>query len=133
MSTATTTHQWEDWTQRMLDWHGLVPADGGRCCPRRLLPGKHCVWHRGPNHPDPCLCDLFDRPESPMDHTRMWRDGIGRLIYTTEPYGVTDTAFRVFSDGLAAHGIEVRNLGSAHSPWFPGHTTLLMLTAAEPA
>ena len=124
------------WALRMLAWYGLRPADGGRCCPRRLL-GKRCVWHRNYSHypyatdQAECLCMRLDKNwwASMIDHTRMWRDETGALVYTTEPYDATSESIEAFTAQLAAEGITV-TVGD-RSPWCPPFTTLLMLRAAH--
>jgi hypothetical protein len=62
-----------------------------------------------------------------LDHARGWRDERGGKVITAEPY-------HVYSDELASLGEKLRGIGvefriEANSPWFPGHTKLLILRA----
>jgi hypothetical protein len=125
----------DTWRRRMLAWYGLTPADGGACCLRRLL-GKRCVRHRSHGHyphatdRDTCLCVRYPLYLGLMDHTRMWRDTDGRLVFTTVPYHPAPTEIVTFTAEMAAEGITV-TVGE-RSSWYPGYTTLLLLRATEP-
>lgn len=109
-----------DHEQRMLDWHGLRPSKAARCL--RVVLGYHCVaYNRGRTD---CLCLTLQRRL--FDHVRIWLDYSGRHVLTSEPYDLTAESLRLLRHELAAFGIRVtvRDL----SPWYPGQTTLLLMT-----
>jgi hypothetical protein len=112
-----------DHEQRMLDWHGLRPSKAARCL--RVVQGKRCILGNGWN--DHCLCRM-QSSYNLFDHVGIWLDAEGRHVLTSEPYNSNPQRIEDLTAQMADLGITV-TVGDP-SPWYPGHTTLLMFTAS---
>jgi hypothetical protein len=79
--------------------------------------GRQCVCR------DPDVTDM-------LDHARLWRTPDGGYMLTGEPYGYDRRNIDRFHRVMEALGLKVET--SAESPWYPGSTTLIMITRAVP-
>lgn len=123
-----------DYTALELRWDEVADANGWResraaHCPR-VITGGRCL-HRY-KYPRLCVCDQWAQTYGlgVVDHARMWLTHDGGYVLTFEPYGMPDderlTRFR--ADAVAL-GLTV-TVGD-RSPYYPGSTTLLIVSKAE--
>ena len=109
--------------RQMLDWYGLRPSTARACL--RVVLGKRCVasidWD--------CLCQTVMHRQ-PFDHVYIWLDRDGQHVMTLEPYDLTPRRIEELTAQMAGLGITV-TVGD-RSPWYPGSTTLLLLTRTAP-
>jgi hypothetical protein len=90
-------------------------------CPLVVV-GKRCRvgYPRG----DWCVCQRFHHW---LDHGRSWLAPDGSHVVTGEPYGIHDDEdWAQFAAACDALGIDI-TIDAEHSPWYPGHTTLVLL------
>lgn len=100
-----------------------------RECPR-VVAGKRCVRYNGQRFSRPrCICEVAALTDL-FDHTRMWIDGNGGHVLTTEPYFCPPERVAAVAVELAPLGLTVETRD--YSPWNPGSTTLLVISSAEP-
>lgn len=106
-------------------------------CPRRII-GWNCFRQGAYDDSIGCPCDDrmhrgdWDR-SALFDHTRAWRTPDGGLIITSEPYDikVRDPRIGAYGKLLARYNLTIE--ASAESPYYPGWTTLLTISAKPAA
>lgn len=103
------------WEQAWAESNGYTPVIGAAPCPRRVA-GKRC--RIGMPSGDRCICEYRF-----LDHSGMWRDVHGDLVFTSEPYQLP-------AQDLAAFELEIKVLGleldvSGRGRWAP---TVIALT-----
>jgi hypothetical protein len=103
--------------RRAREWFGWTPLRQGdpTRCPR-LVVGKRCQgWDR-------CMCAALVHT---LDHGRLWRTEDGKRILTGEPYGCSGKDLAQLVTTVEDLGLEV--FVDNCSPYFPGHTVLLVI------
>lgn len=95
-----------------------------RCDPRNLNAGDghHCCL-------EPDWLDLHSHDW--LDHRRVWLTASGDRIFTSQPYELLETDRDRLREFLKRRGLRV-SFSDEDSWWFPGKTTLVVLTA-DPA
>jgi len=91
-------------------------------CPR-IVAGKRCLLGFGKWGFQSCICRRY--ASHLWDHTNLWRDKFNRNVLTVEPYGINAEELAPLISDVAALGLEVDIEG--YSPWFPGHTVLIVI------
>lgn len=111
--------------ERMFTLFGLRPSKAP-VCPRAVA-GLRCVaWHSSARQ---CVCVPYCH--SVLDHGRMWINKAGQHVLTGEPYHLHSGTLLSFGQAIEALGLEFTI--QAESPYFPGHTVLLMVEKRPPA
>lgn len=103
--------------RRAKEWFGWTPLRQGDhvWCPRRVV-GKHCQgWDR-------CMCTALVHT---LDHGRLWRTEDGKRVLTGEPYGCSGQELMQLIEAVKDLGLEV--FVDNCSPYYPGHTVLLVI------
>jgi len=103
-------------------WYHWRPAKG-TCCPRRVA-GNRCLRFEGSRPWPRCLCERSGQPL--LDHTAMWRDEQGQLVFTTEPYHADQEHLSAYAEQLRLLGLQLTIL--PRSGWYEGNTILLAVT-----
>lgn len=111
----------EEQQRRAADWHGLHPVTDTEVCPR-VVAGRTCHASAGMV----CVCQQHHHL---LDHGRMWRKADGTLVLTGEPYDAGGRELTAFLTAMRRLSLNVSLDG--RSPWHPGHTILLKVTAAD--
>ncbi|MEV0947863.1 hypothetical protein [Rhodococcus sp. NPDC049939] len=105
--------------REMFKHHGLLPEDKGYPCVLRVI-RKRCRPRLD------CPCRAYGI--AILEHTRLWRDGDRRLVWTSEPYNLDQAALdEAVAQTYTPLGIGVQVGG--YSPHSPGATTLLRFRA----
>jgi hypothetical protein len=114
------THQAQDeWAKR----NGLRPSKA-HACPKRVA-GVRC--NGLPNEVGASNC--MHRDYSVLhDHARMWLDGNGAYVLTTETYSFSEDRFRAAQAHLSALGLTA--VVADESPWYPGNTTMIIIRSS---
>jgi hypothetical protein len=105
--------------QRAAKWWGLRPSNARVCL--RVVAGKRCVQPQRS-----CVCDKHQRL---LDHGRIWLDEDGKHVLTGEPYNASPRELSALFADADEHGLKVRISG--RSPWFPGATVLIHISAQK--
>jgi hypothetical protein len=101
-------------------------------CPRAVA-GRRCRVSY--DDAGPCICATYY--PTILDHVRMWMNGAGDRILTSEPYDLTHKreVLEQFIRDCAALALMVDvywDERDAVSPWYPGHTTLIRIMHDRP-
>lgn len=110
----------KEWEDRMTHRFGFRPHPNWKLprCPTVVLDGRRC------QQPGPCICK-----HRLLDHRALWRDCDRQTIFTAEPYGASSEDLAELIAALHAIGLELQIEG--YSPYYPGHTVLLVIGRRE--
>lgn len=113
----------EGYRKAMHDWHGLTDESTASECPR-VVAGKRCKYVN-------CLCQYGDGIRHLLDHRGIWLDKDRRHVFTAEPYSssLDIETLEGFRRECTELGLSVRL--SPLSPWFPLHTTMIIVERSE--
>lgn len=90
-------------------------------CPRVVV-GKRCLVGYSRRR---CLCqDYYPRL---LDHSAMWLARDGTHVLTGEPYDFAPDDVTDLLEAAARLGLSLNVEVSSDSPWYPGHTTLVIV------
>jgi hypothetical protein len=112
--------------QRIAAWaaeHRLRPSKAPHC--PRVVTGKRCQigmprWYGRETR---CICEKYRHL---LDHARTWLRPDGYRLLTAEPYDPEQEDLAKFTVELE-HTLGVGLKIESYSPYYPGHTTLLMM------
>lgn len=103
-------------------------------CPKSEHEGKPYMHPRyKAKHRPQCVCQILQAAGLQYDHTHIWRrEGSREKAWTTEPYNASQDVLdpATVRLGLAEYELTLTALGEDRSPWYPGMTTLYMITKA---
>lgn len=109
-------------TNKALEIQGTKKLIYAIPCVRRLIRKRHLS---GAALDDKvCRCLL---PGS--DHTELWKTKDGKIIYVTQPYGISWGNLKALVKRCEELGLEAEI--SAHSTYFPGSTILIKAQKAK--
>jgi hypothetical protein len=103
--------------------HGWRPSNA-QACPQ-VVAGHRCRVQTDADWS--CVCASYSHL---LDHARIWLDPNGSHVLTAEPYETHGDELAHFVTALTPLGLYLQISGA--SPWNPGATFMLTITARKP-